>query len=127
MPFPFGLRYAAQFLPFGLRGFMQFAWMSDSLEAKKVGSFWLWSDKAAQDGMDLEGLCEKCRITPGELIGAVVRVAYELRVDVSALIGGIVRMPDVLLASLRHAMTTGKHLDEVRAGMERIGQQIQRR
>ena len=64
------LRYVAQFLPYGLRKFMNFAGMSEDFRAKKVGSFWLWSDKATQDRMDLEGLCEKCRITPGELVGS---------------------------------------------------------
>jgi len=127
IPFPFGLRYVAQFLPYGLRGMMDLAWMSQDLRAKKVGSFWLFSDKATQEGADLEALCEKAHITPAELIGAVVKVAYELRVDVSSLIGGIDHMPQALETAFTNAIRTGERLAEAVTVIGRIGREVLRR
>lgn len=127
VPFPFGLRYAARFVPYGLRGFMQLAWMSDNLEAKKVGSFWLGSDKPTQDSLDLEALCERCHIMPAALISAVVGVACELRVDASPLIAGISRMPDLLSASLTQAISTGEQLEEAVAAIEYMDREMKRR
>ena len=77
--------------------------------------------------MDLEALCERCHITPAELISAVVRVAYELRVDVSPVIAGISRMPEALSASLTHAVRTGERLQRAVAAMEYIDREIKRR
>lgn len=45
----FGLCFAAKFLPYGVRSMMDFAWLSEDWRAKKVGSCWLFSDKASQD------------------------------------------------------------------------------
>ncbi len=124
--FPFGLRYVALFFPYRLQSMMNLAWMSDDFRAKKVGCTWLFSDKATQDSMDLEDQCEKAHITPAEFIGVVAGVAYELRVDVSGVIGGIMRMPQALLASLTRAVGTG-NIDEAVAAIEYINKSVRRR
>jgi hypothetical protein len=126
IPFRWGLRYAAQFLPYGVRDMMQFAWLSQDFRAKKVGSWWLFADKAIQDSADLEALCEKAGITPAEFIGVIAGVAFELRVDVSPLIGGISDTPRAVDAALAHAIHTGEGLEGALAATENMGKEIQR-
>ena len=126
IPFPFGLRYAAQFLPYGVRDMMQFAWMSEDFRAKKVGSWWLFADKAMQDSADLEAFCEKAHITSAEFIGVIAGVAFELRVDVAPLIGAISDMPRAVEAALAHTIRTGEGLEEAYAATESMGKEIQR-
>jgi len=106
-----GLRYAARFLPYGVRGMMQLAWLSEDARAKKVGGRWLFADKGIQDSADLEDLCDQAGITAADFIAAITKVAYELRVDVSGLIGGIFDMPNAISSALALAITTGDGLD----------------
>jgi hypothetical protein len=53
--------------------------MSQDPRAKKVGSWWLFADKATQGSADLEALCEPAEISPAEFIGVITGVAFELR------------------------------------------------
>jgi hypothetical protein len=126
VPFPWGLRYTAQFLPYGVRDMMQFAWMAEDRRAKKVGSWWLFADKATQDSADLEDLCDKADITPGEFVGVIAGVAFELGIDVSPLIGGIADAPRAVEAALAHTIRTGEGLEEAYAATESMSKEIQR-
>lgn len=100
--------------------------MSEDFRAKKVGSWWLFADKATQDSADLEDLCEKAHITPAEFIGVIAGVAFELRVDVSPLIGGISDTPRAVEAALAHTIRTGEGVEEAYAATESLGKEIER-
>jgi hypothetical protein len=126
IPYPFGLRYAAQFLPYGLKTMMQFAWMSEDSRARKVGSWWLFSDKATQESSDLESLCEKADISPAEFVGVVAGIAYELGVDVSELIGGMARMPEAISAIFTNATRSREHMEEAIAAIEYFDRKFRR-
>jgi hypothetical protein len=105
---------------------MQFAWLSEDSRAKKVGGWWLFADKTTQDSADLEARCETADITPAEFIGVITGVAFELGVDVSALIGGISDTPRAVEAALAHTIRTGEGLEEAYAATESMGKEIER-
>jgi hypothetical protein len=103
---------------------MDFAWLSKDFRAKKVASWWLFADKATQDSADLDALCSKAHIAPAEFIGVIAGVAFELRVDVSGLFGGIARMPEMLSATFTSAIRTREGLEQAVAAMEYFGKEV---
>jgi hypothetical protein len=88
------LQYALSFLPGGVKTAMQLAWLSRDERVRDVARSWLALGSAERDQTDIEELCDGAGIRDGDYLGAVMGTAFELNVDISAVIGGITRMPD---------------------------------
>jgi hypothetical protein len=100
-PMPCGLKYAASFLPGGLKTFVQLAWLSTDERARDFARRWRELRPAERDETDFEEVCRQVAICDTELLGAVISTAFELGIDVLPVIGGISAMSRTL-ASLFH-------------------------
>jgi hypothetical protein len=59
------------------------------------------SKKEAQDNSELDDLCRNAGVEGHEFVGSIVGTSYELGIDVSCAIGGIVQMPQLLAAAIQ--------------------------
>jgi hypothetical protein len=117
-PFPFGLRYIAHFFPFGMETMMQFASYSQSRKVRNVAWAWRVLDKAAQQTVEPEMLCEKEGVSSEDFLASVMGVAHELGADVAPVFEAMIRMPYALEAALQKAACTGEGLEQAMALIE---------
>ena len=109
-----------------MEGMFHLAALSRDARVRVVASEWITLDKAQRQNIEPEMLCERAGPGPEEFIGAVLKVAYELQVDVSPMIGAMIMMPHALAMTLDHACLTGERLEQVFAGLEAVGRSVQR-
>jgi hypothetical protein len=102
--FPFGLKFAASFFPGGVKTMIRLAWLSRDERARDVARQWRAIDLARRDGTDLEDLCRAAGMRDADLLGDVMATAFDLGIDVSNVIGGIIRMPAIVEAFYQSAM-----------------------
>lgn len=76
---------------------MQLAWLSRDERVRDVARRWRALDPAERNQTDIEELCDEAGIREGDYLGVVMSTAFELKVDVSDVIGGITRMPVALM------------------------------
>jgi hypothetical protein len=89
VPAAFSLRVQAKRFPGGLVGMLTLGWLSGDDRARAVRDYWNSIPRKARGEIAVEELCQAAGIEPGELLGIVVRTAYDLDLDVSGFIVGI--------------------------------------
>ncbi len=94
---PVGLKYAASFLPGGTTTMIWLAWHSRDERVRDVAKRWRVLDTEQRERMDLEALCDEADLRDGDFLGAVLGTAFEFRIDISPVIGGITAMPQALM------------------------------
>ena len=106
---------------------MHLARLSQALRARKVA--WAWDDlsKPDRDSVLPESLCDQVGITSADFLAAVMSTGFELAVDVGALFGAMVKMPDALSVALRQASSMGMNLAEAHTVLQQIGSEVRRR
>lgn len=60
--------------------------------------------------MTLDDICEAVEVNPGDVLKAVVGIAYEVNTDVSNLVASVMH-PKVVKASVKYALKEGGHRD----------------
>jgi hypothetical protein len=70
------------------------AWHSPDARIRQVAERWRALDDEQQATTELEDICDEVGIEAADLLGDVVRTAYQLEIDLSGVFVGMVRMPE---------------------------------
>jgi hypothetical protein len=124
--FPFGLKYALSHLPYGLKTAMHLASLSHDRRVRSVAARWRALDKDQQASTFLEDLCEDAGIDGPYLLGKVLSTAFELGIDVSGVIGGMMRMPEMLSSALLRARESTEGINAACAVFEYIDRSVRK-
>ena len=77
--------------------------LSRDERVRDVARRWRALSAAERDQTDIEELCEEAGMRESDYLGAVISTAFELNINVSAVIGGITRMPMALIGAFGSA------------------------